>query len=65
MPRTIYTLIVDCPDRASNVAHEIGALADALLAAVEGTCNIHLGTIVPTDNGFGLIPIVRLVERSP
>ena len=65
MPRTIYSLIVDCPDRASNIAHEIGALADEMLAAVEGTCTIHLGTIVPTDDGLGLIPVVRLVERTP
>lgn len=56
MPRHIYSLIVDCPERANSVAHAVSALADTLLAAAETTRTVTTEVIVPAS---GLQPAMR------
>ena len=60
--RHIYTLVVDVPDSSEEIAHVIGRAADEITGIAPANTHIALQNVVPTNNGNGYRPVVRLEE---
>lgn len=64
MGRTIYAVIVDCPNEDAQLASDLASMGASALADSSFPREVQLVLIKPSDEAYTLRPRVRL-ERSP